>query len=268
MFSTSFTLTLDAADRTELLPTRFLANAAHDLREPLMAMSCLNRALRRRTLDPEMVHLLVQQEKIVKSAWRLLEALLMLGRLDSHTAKPQLVDFATAPLLQALELEFAAIAASKGIELEIAATDHYVHSDPLLVEQMLRNLLSNAIKYTHCGKVAFKCACLDTSRVSIEILDTGVGISPEQLPRIFEEFHRGGASRSSHEGCGLGLSIVQRIVRLLGLQLTVRSEVGKGSAFSFSLPAANPAREDDGQPSEYPWSASLDLYLLGEHAEL
>jgi two-component system CheB/CheR fusion protein len=113
-----------------------------------------------------------------------------------------------------------------------------VYSDPSLVEQILRNLVSNAVKYTREGWVRLRCLH-EASLVRIEVLDSGVGIPPDQLPYIYDEFYQVGVpTNSSRDGYGLGLSIVQRLVKLLTLKLDVRSEVGRGSAFSLVLPAS------------------------------
>lgn len=111
-----------------------------------------------------------------------------------------------------------------------------MHSDPSLVEQILRNLRSNAVKYTREGWVRLRCLH-EAALVRIEVLDTGIGIPAAQLPYIHDEFYQVGvASNTSRDGYGLGLSIVQHLVKLLTLRLDVRSEVGKGSAFSLILP--------------------------------
>jgi CheY-like chemotaxis protein len=113
-----------------------------------------------------------------------------------------------------------------------------VHSDPSLVEQILRNLIDNAIKYTREGWVRLRCLH-DQALVRIEVLDTGVGIPADQIPYIYNEFYQVGvATDRARAGYGLGLSIVQRLVKVLDLNLGVRSEVGKGSVFSLALPTA------------------------------
>ncbi len=122
-----------------------------------------------------------------------------------------------------------------------------MHSDPSLVEQILRNLVSNAIKYTRegLGTLALP-ARFGVGR--IEVLDTGVGIPADQLPYIYDEFYQVGVPANiSRDGYGLGLTIVQRLVKLLALKLDVRSEVGKGSAFSLILPASS--GQDGGAPA-------------------
>jgi two-component system CheB/CheR fusion protein len=134
--------------------------------------------------------------------------------------------------------EFASLAASKGLSFAVDTPHECVHSDPALVGQLLRNLLSNAIKYTPQGRVELRCA-RHGDAVDIEVRDSGVGIDTDQLPLIFDEFYQVGVSpNSSRDGYGLGLSIVQRIARLLGIAVKVESQPGKGSVFSFRLPSA------------------------------
>ena len=118
-----------------------------------------------------------------------------------------------------------------------------MHSDPSLVEQILRNLVSNAIKYTREGWVRLRCLH-EQALVRIEVLDTGIGIPADQLGHIYDEFYQIGVStNTARDGYGLGLSIVQRLVKLLNLRLDVRSEVGRGSAFSLLLPASGARRD-------------------------
>jgi two-component system CheB/CheR fusion protein len=113
-----------------------------------------------------------------------------------------------------------------------------VHSDPALVSQLLRNLISNALKYTRDGSVEVRCFEVN-GRMRVEVRDTGVGIAPDQLPLIFEEFYQVGVSpNTSRDGYGLGLSIVRRIVKLLDLVIDVKSEPGRGSSFAVELPLA------------------------------
>jgi len=114
-----------------------------------------------------------------------------------------------------------------------------VHTDLALVEQILRNLVSNAIEYTREGYVRLRCLRWGEF-IRIEVLDTGVGIPPDELPYIFDEFHWvDAAAGNPHAGHGLGLTVVQRLAKLLRLELDVRSEVGGGSAFSIVLPASS-----------------------------
>ena len=227
----------ETADRANSAKSRFLATASHDLRQPLQALALLNGTMRRMIGDAELLEANSHQEQAIGAMSRLLNALLDISKLESGTIKPEPTDFKVAALFEELNREFSRSAADKGLQLQIEPSRHIAHCDPSLVEQVLRNLVSNAIKYTRQGLVRLRC--LDESRlVRIEILDTGIGIPDDQIPYIFDEFYQVGVpGHSLRDGYGLGLNIVQRIVNLLKLHLDVRSEIGKGSVFTLSLPA-------------------------------
>ena len=172
---------------------------------------------------------------------RLLNALLDISKLELGAIEPEPTDFTVAALFEEMRSDFAALAANKGLILRIDPCPDGVHSDPSLVEQILRNLVSNAIKYTRQGWIQLGCL-REAALVRIEVLDTGVGMPASQLHHIYDEFYQiGVASNTSRDGYGLGLCIVQRLVKLLDLRLDVRSEVGKGSAFSLVLPSSHRA---------------------------
>ena len=229
----------ELADRANQGKSRFLATASHDLRQPLQTLELLNAALRRRATDHPTIDALAQQEQAIGAMSRLLNALLDISKLESGAVRPEPTDFTVAAIFEELRLEFASIAANKGLKLEVESCNDAVYSDPSLVEQILRNLVSNAVKYTREGWVRLRCLH-EAPLVRIEVLDTGVGIPADQLPYIYDEFYQVGVpTNASRDGYGLGLSIVQRLVKLLTLKLEVRSEVGKGSAFSLALPASS-----------------------------
>jgi two-component system, sensor histidine kinase len=226
----------ETADRANQAKSRFLATASHDLRQPLQALSLLNGALRRMTNDPDLGEVLVQQDHAIAAMSRLLNALLDISKFESGAIKPEPSDFTVGSLLEELRVEFAALAATKGLELQVEPCMDYVHCDRSLVEQILRNLIANAIKYTRQGAVRLRCLH-EMAKVRIQVLDTGIGIAPDQLRYIYDEFYQVGVPTNSvREGFGLGLSIVQRLVKLLDLRLQVQSELGKGSAFTLDLP--------------------------------
>jgi protein-histidine pros-kinase len=237
----------ELADRANQSMKRHLEAASHDLRQPLQTLVRLNDTLRRFLTAPEAAEALSQQGQAIGVMSRLLNDLLDIGKLESGAVQPAPTDFAVAALFEELRAEFSSIAASKGLQLEIEKCDVLVHGDFALVEQILRNLISNAIEYTREGYV--RLHCLHRGKfVRIEVLDTGVGIPAHELPFIFDEFHPvDGPTGNSHGGHGLSLSVVQRLAKLLRLELDVHSEVGGGSAFSIVLPASN-GRAVPGQP--------------------
>jgi two-component system, sensor histidine kinase len=247
----------EEAERANLAKSRFLATASHDLRQPLQALALLTGTLRRVVQDrPAAMEALAQQEQTITSMSRLLNALLDISKLESAAVKPDPSDFIVSTLFEELRREFASFADSKGLGFQVTPCEDCVHSDASLVGQILRNLVSNAIRYTQKGLVALRCLHQeDPAFVRIEVLDTGTGIPADQLGYIYDEFFQvGGPHNPAREGYGLGLSIVQRLVRLLGLKLDVQSEVGRGSVFALTLPAGRKpvARAEEVEPQSLP----------------
>jgi two-component system CheB/CheR fusion protein len=229
----------DVADRANQAKSRFLATASHDLRQPVQTLSLLAGTLRRISNESAVQEAVSYQEQAIAGMSRLLNALLDISKLEAGIIKPDPSDFMVSALFEELRREFAGLAGDKGLALEVARCEASVHSDPSLVGQILRNLLSNAIKYTRSGLVALRCLPVSPAFVRIEVLDTGIGIPVEQQRYIYDEFYQVGVSASTtRDGYGLGLSIVQRLVTLIGAKLEVRSEFGKGSTFALTLPSA------------------------------
>ena len=257
----------ESADRANQGKSRFLATASHDLRQPLQTLSMLNGMLRRAISEPVAVEALAQQELAIGAMSRLLNALLDISKLESGAIKPDPTDFSVSGLFEELRLEFASLASSRGLTLKVSGSDDYAHSDRALVEQILMNLLSNAIKYTREGWVALRCLLDTSSCLRIEVEDTGIGIPADQLRLIYDEFYQVGVrTNSSRDGYGLGLSIVQRLVTLLSAKLEVKSEVGKGSVFSLTLPAGHAVRQQrkTSEPGSTPGHNSVLHILLVE----
>jgi two-component system CheB/CheR fusion protein len=142
------------------------------------------------------------------------------------------------PLFHKLRTEFSRLAIGKGLVLDVDVTGQSaVRSDPTLLGEILRNLLSNAIKFTRRGRVELRCQPAGDD-VRLEVVDTGIGIPRDEQGRIFGEFYQVGVGANlRREGYGLGLGIVQRMAALLGAQVEVDSEPGRGSRFSIVVPA-------------------------------
>ncbi len=251
----------ESAERAQRAKSGFLAAASHDLRQPLQSLALLTGTLRRMVTRPEALEVLEQQELAVRTASQLVNAILDLTKLDSGAITPEVSDFEAAGLFGELGREFTVLAADKGLELRVDCGGGTIRSDPALVAQILRNLVSNAIKYTRAGSVTL-LSLRHGAGTRMEVRDTGIGISREHLPHIFDEFYQVGAgARAQRSGYGLGLSIVTRLVDLLRLKLDVSSEPGQGSVFSLEFPAGPalltrpqgpeaPARPNGGRPAE------------------
>jgi two-component system, sensor histidine kinase len=234
-----------SADRANQAKSRFLATASHDLRQPLQTLALLNGALRRMVATtPDAAEVLAQQEQAVGTMSRLLNTLLDISKLESGAVKPTLRDFRATRVLDALRREFAPIAKAKGLELRVEPSEESIYSDAAMVEQILKNLVSNAVKYTRQGSVTVRCR-RNGQALCIEVADTGVGIPAAQLAYIYDEFYQVGVpANAARDGYGLGLSIVQRLVRLLDVRLEASSVVGKGSVFALTLPVGRAAVRD------------------------
>jgi CheY-like chemotaxis protein len=183
-------------------------------------------------------------------------ALLDISRLDTGAMKPEIVGFRIDELLRQLEVEFAPLAQGKGLELKFMPCSLAVRSDRRLLRRLLQNLVSNAIKYTPKGRVLVGCR-RRRGRLRIDVYDTGLGIPHSKKRVIFQEFHRLDQGAKVARGLGLGLSIVERIGRVLDHKIAVTSAVGRGSHFSVEVPVATAvpvsahprvARKADGVP--------------------
>ena len=247
-----------AAEKADRAKSIFLATASHDLRQPLQTLSLLNGTLRRMGKNADPTEALSQQEAAIGVMSRLLNALLDISKLESGAVKPVLTNWQVVGLFEQLRAEFENIAADKGVSLEVESPPAWVRSDLSLVGQVLRNLVSNAVKYTHRGSVRLRATAVGDG-VRVEVADTGIGMAPEELNRIYEEFYQVGVpTNATREGYGLGLSIVSRIVKLLNLKLDVSSEVGKGSTFALTLPAGTATAGQTGRLTSKPAAERRD----------
>ena len=234
------------AQQANIAKSRFLAAASHDLRQPLQAISLMHGVLARKIRDDnkdEALALVRRLDETAAAMSGMLNTLLDINQLEAGTVHPQFANFPINDLLERLRDEFTYHAGAQKLLLRVVGCGLSVHSDPRLLEQMLRNLLSNALKYTKRGKVLLGCR-RQGGKLRIEVWDTGPGIPEGELQAIFEDFHQLDCL-ARERGLGLGLSIVQRLGNLLGHAVDVRSRRGKGSVFAVETPLA---REEPGAP--------------------
>jgi two-component system, chemotaxis family, CheB/CheR fusion protein len=246
------------AERANLAKSRFLGAASHDLRQPLQTMSLLQGMLADEISEPAASKLIKRLEKTIGVMSSLLDNVLNINQLEAGAIEPKLIDFNIGDLLRQLHSEFELQVSNSGLALRVVPCHLTVHSDPHLLEQILRNMLSNATKYTTQGKVLLGCR-RHGDRLCIEVCDTGTGIPETELSAIFKEFHQlENRSGRQPKGLGLGLTIVQRIADLIEAPISVRSRLGCGSIFAVEVPlAGTPARPDppvrsETEPSDRP----------------
>ena len=167
-------------------------------------------------------------------------ALLDISRLDTGAMRPEFVSFRIDELLRQLEVEFAPLAREKGLDLQFVPCSLTVRSDRRLLRRLLQNLVSNAIKYTPKGRVLVGCR-RSGGKLRIDVYDTGLGIPASKKTVIFREFQRLDEGAKVARGLGLGLSIVERIGRVLDHKIDLRSAPGRGSRFSVEVPLSSAA---------------------------
>jgi PAS domain S-box-containing protein len=229
----------DEAERANRVKSIFLAAASHDLRQPLQTLSMLHGVLARGVTGPAMASPLRAFGEAVRAMDGLLAALLDINRLDSGAIRPSVAEFPLEKLLAPLRSELSIPAAAKGLDLDAPVATAWIRSDVELLAVVMRNLIANAIKYTRQGRVGV-AARREGDRVALEVTDTGIGIAPDALGHIFDEFYQvDNPHRDRHRGVGLGLAIVRRVCALLGHVIEVRSEPRRGTTFSIVVPAAH-----------------------------
>jgi signal transduction histidine kinase/CheY-like chemotaxis protein len=224
-----------AAEEANVAKSRFLAVASHDLRQPLHALELFVQALEDTSLPAHAHQLVGNVRRSVDSMGELFDALLDISRLDAGAVRARVETIPLAEVFERLAFEYTPVAKQKGLSLRVMNTSVYVRSDPTLLARIVRNLLANAVRYTERGRVTIGCRRRG-DQVSVEVWDTGPGIPAEKYAEVFQEFAQlGNPERDRRKGLGLGLAIVERLAKLLGHGLELRSTVGKGSVFAVTV---------------------------------
>ena len=248
---------LRAAKQANRAKSSFLSAASHDLRQPLQTLSLLHRALKPRIRDPESRAMLAGISRSVNTMNGMLTNLLDINRLESGTLTPSISTFPINDIFDSMAADFWELAGEKGTKLRIVRSGIFIRSDRHLLEEMIRNLLSNAIRYTDQGSVLVGCRRAD-GKARIEVWDSGMGIAAEHVPHIFDEYYQVSES-ADHGGVGLGLAIVQRLGKLLGHHIDVRSVPGKGSGFFVEVPLADNSEIVDARSDASPQNSYAPL---------
>jgi Na+/proline symporter/signal transduction histidine kinase len=229
------------ADDANVSKTRFVAAASHDILQPLNAarlyVTSLIERQQRAGDDDDLVHNI---DASLEAVEEIFAALLDISRLDTGAMKPEMAEFRIDELLARLDVEFAPLAREKGLDLRFASCALTVRSDRRLLRRLLQNFVSNAIKYTPSGRVLIGCRRRG-GKLRIDVYDTGIGIPQGKRRAVFKEFHRLDQGARVARGVGLGLSIVERIARVLDCEVALQSTVGRGSRFSVEVPRGGDA---------------------------
>jgi signal transduction histidine kinase len=231
---------VNSLEEVDRLRRELVASVSHDLRTPLAALRGYLETLQMMgdQLDA------AEQRRYVEAASRhtdrlakLVDSLFELAKLESGGVQPQRERFQLEELAQDVAQPYELRAKDAGVALhcDLATGLPAVHADIGLVERVLENLIENALRHTPAGgRVTLRVAAAG-EEVEVSVADTGRGIAPEALPRIFERFYRAGDDDASGEGMGLGLAIVERILALHDRAVEVESQPGEGTRFAFRL---------------------------------
>lgn len=212
---------------------RILAEAGHDLRQPVHALGLYVAELRRKISSREQRHLVGQVERSVDAISAMIDALFDISRLNAGTVRPKMQACDLSALLERIDADFQGSAKARNIRLVVRPCCGTVRSDPVLLERIAMNLVSNALRYTgEQGTVLIACR-KRAGHVLFEVRDNGIGIEKSHQADIFREFfHLGDDNR---QGLGLGLAIVDRLSKSLGHKVSLRSAPNRGSKFTLQL---------------------------------
>lgn len=221
----------------------FLANMSHELRTPLNSSLILAKLLadnREGNLTAEQIKYAQTIQSSGNDLLTLITDILDLSKIEAGRMEARPEPVSIARLLESLGRTFQPLAAQKALEFQIEiapGTPESLVTDPQRLEQVLKNLLSNAMKFTEKGRVILQVSRRDNGKLTFAVVDTGIGIAAHQQQIIFEPFRQAdGTTNRKYGGTGLGLSISRELVRLLGGEIHLTSEVGRGSTFTVTVP--------------------------------
>nr|WP_255654447.1 PAS-domain containing protein [Alishewanella maricola] len=223
------------AEAANASKTRFLALASHDILQPLNAARLFTAALAGIHDKQQQSAILTQLDNSLKASEELISTLLEIAKLDDGKLQPNVQPVPLKELLMQLADEYGLVASQKGLSLTVKTSSLQVQTDATYLRRILQNMLSNAIKYTNKGRILLGCRKRG-DHLLLQVWDSGPGIGEADLQRIFEDFYRIDATAKGQQGLGLGLGVVNRMAKLLGHELLVKSWPGKGTVFSIRLP--------------------------------
>lgn len=265
------------AELADATKSRFLAAASHDLRQPLQSLALLHDLISSgEAISIADYELPVLLDRTLASMTVMLDTLLDVNRIDAGAIKPTLRPVRLGPLMERLAAEFGHSARQRGLHMRVVPCQLNVMTDPVMLEQIIRNLLSNAIKYTNEGGVLLGCR-RKGEKVSLEVWDSGIGLTAKDHAAIFSAYFQveqpvSEKPATGSKGLGLGLAIVQRFSLLLDCPVTVRSQLGTGSAFAIELPLT--LENADELPAQFetisidPMGAPAQILLVEDEHDL
>ena len=241
----------DQSIAANVAKSKFIAVASHDLRQPMHAVNVYLDIIDTEKFPAQEKMLLGKIKSSITSLNAMFESLLNISKLDSHVTPVNNRIFSLQELANTLRDLNETRAKNKGLDFKISHLDLNFRGDKLLLQQIVGNLISNAIQYTEAGTVEVKLTTQNDCLV-VEVIDTGCGVEISEQQQVFQEFYRADRTRSLHDGLGLGLSIVQRLCGLIGADVQLFSQPGKGSRFVVITPYVALASDDHDEVADAP----------------
>lgn len=237
----------------------FLNMAVHDLTQPVQSLELAIGQIERKAATGGAGAELAAAHGSVARMRELLKMLLEICRIESGAVRLDEQPLPVAEMFEYLERQFAPQARAKGLAFTCEPGTHVIRTDAVFLRSMLANLVSNAIRYTRDGQVRLRARPGARGALCLEVSDTGIGIASGELERIFEDFRRlDEARRATSAGFGLGLGIVRRVSRVLGLPVTVQSRIGLGSSFRVEIPSTKVFAAGETVAEYTPWETNSE----------